>query len=164
MLRNRLSTKLLHFYPNASPPVMQKYCSNLLMINFLFKLITIFVHKGTLTGLIASTLKDLWSILRVSWACQRCACWGRGRRPCAPWRRTTPRPATSSWPAGGGSWSAPGALHRLAKTWTRSFLVCSFKLLSLSQTQMFLYLSNLWLQSLSSQSSPASRDSANCSA
>ena len=135
-----------------------------LMINFLLKLITIFVHKGTLTRLIANTLTDLWSILRASWACQRCPCWARGRRPCPPWRRTTPRPATSRWPAGGGSWSAPGALHRLAKTCTRSFLVCSFKLLSLSQTQMFLYLSNLWLQSLSSQSSPASRDSANCSA
>ena len=92
-----------------------------LMINFILKLITIFVHKGTLSRLITNTLTDLWSILRASWACQRCPCWGRGRRPCPPWRRTTPRPATSRWPAGGGSWSAPGALHRLAKTWTTSF-------------------------------------------
>ena len=135
-----------------------------LMINFLLKLITMFVHKGTLTRLIANTLTDLWSILRASWACQRCPCWGRGRRPCPPWRRTTPRPATSSWPAGGGSWSAPGALHRLAKTWTRSFCLMFQATISLSQTQMILYLSNLWLQSLSSQSRPASRDSANCSA
>ena len=135
-----------------------------LMINFLLKLITIFVHKGTLTRLIASTLTDLWSTLRASWACQRCPCWGRGRRPCPPWRRTTPRPATSSWPAGGGSWSAPGALHRLAKTWTKSFWFDVSSYYLFSQTQMFLYLSNLWLQSLSSQSRPASRDSANCSA
>ena len=112
-----------------------------LMINFLLKLITMFVHKGTLTSLIANTLTDLWSILRASWACQRCPCWGRGRRPCPPWRRTTPRPATSSWPAGGGSWSAPGALHRLAKTWTRSFWfeVSSF-ILSHKLWFMFLYI------------------------